>query len=95
MRLENIDYSKGFSANKQNIKNVSMRDIHRVYFLIKEEKDEELNFCYSSVVKNRQYTFYKGEYNNKTFELNFYTKKDCYIWIMKTYGKENMENYRP
>lgn len=82
-----VEYSK-IEDRLSNIKNVKLDDVYRVYFIIKEVHDPDLKLCYSSEVKNRVMTLYKGEYKNPDFKLEFKTRKEIYSYLMRTYGKD-------
>lgn len=69
-----------------NMKNVTMEDVSRVYFMVKKHRDPDLHFCYGAKPRNRIYTFYRGEYHEPSFKVSFNTRREAYEFIMRTYG---------
>ena len=64
------------------VKNVTINDVCRVYFLIKENKQNELTRLSIDVAqKDREYTI-----TDKGIEHTFTTRKAAYIYLMTTYG---------
>lgn len=65
-----------------SVKNVTMDDLYRVYFHVKNNIPNTLTtLSYSSKQRGRK--FYLGD-NGK--EHVFYNKKDAYMYLMKAYG---------
>ncbi|SAL76512.1 hypothetical protein AWB71_05253 [Caballeronia peredens] len=69
-----------------NAKNITLDDVHRVYFMVKEHRDTELKLCYDAKTKNRTFTFYKGSYHEPSFKATFQTRREAYEFIIRTYG---------
>lgn len=64
------------------VKNVTINDVCRVYFLIKENKQNELeNFSFDGEQKGRNFYI-----TDKGIEHTFTTRKAAYVYLMTTYG---------
>jgi hypothetical protein len=75
-----------FGDSEYTRRKISEKDLERAWVHIVDWIDPELKYCCDWNYKNREYTFYKGDFKGPDYQVGFKNNGEAYWFLLNTYG---------